>query len=81
MLSKDKLLSLLKESHCKVTFTKVDGSVREMICTLNEDVVVPHVKTTDRVKQASEDVIAVWDCEKNAWRSFRFDSIIEAQVI
>jgi len=52
-----------------------------MLCTLKSDIVVPHEKKTDRVKVVSEDVLAVWDCEKNAWRSFRYDSIIEAQTI
>lgn len=51
-----------------------------MVCTLRDDIVVPHEKTTDRVKQLNEEVLAVWDCEKNAWRSFRVDSIIDVLV-
>jgi hypothetical protein len=51
-----------------------------MICTLREDIVVPHEKKTERVKEINENVLAVWDCEKNAWRSFRVDSIIGVHV-
>jgi hypothetical protein len=51
-----------------------------MLCTLREDIVVPHEKTTDRVKELNEEVLPVWDCEKNAWRSFRVDSIIGIHV-
>lgn len=47
-----------------------------MICTLKESIIVPHEKKTDRVKAENEDVIAVWDTEKNAWRSFKIGSII-----
>jgi hypothetical protein len=81
IMSKEALREKLGNSVCKVKFTKQDGTVREMMCTLKSDIAIPHEKKTDRVKQMSEDVLAVWDCEKNAWRSFRFDSIIEAQVI
>lgn len=79
--SKDNLKDKLQNSVCKIKFTKQDGTVREMLCTLKSDVAIPHEKKTDRVKVVTEDVLAVWDCEKNAWRSFRYDSIIEAQVI
>jgi len=58
-----------------VTFTKVDGTERTMRCTLQEGVVVPHEKKTERVKEAKENLVAVWDLEKSAWRSFKFDAI------
>jgi len=69
--------SMLKMGPVKVTFTKQDGSLREMNCTLQEGVVVPHEKTTERVKQENLDVCAVWDIDKSAWRSFRYDSITQ----
>ena len=58
-----------------VTFTKADGTERTMRCTLQEGVVVPHEKKTERVKEAKENLVAVWDLEKSAWRSFKFDAI------
>ena len=78
--SVDSIRLTLKSNICKVVFTKKNGDLREMICTLREDIVVPHEKTTDRVKEVNEEVLAVWDCEKNAWRSFRVDSIIGVHV-
>lgn len=80
MIPKDLIRSTLTSNICKVKFTKTNGEVRDMTCTLKEGVVVPHEKKTDRVKEVNDDVLAVWDCEKNAWRSFRFDSIIEYSV-
>ena len=58
-----------------VTFTKADGTERTMRCTLQEGVVVPHEKKTERIKEAKENLVAVWDLEKSAWRSFKFDAI------
>lgn len=69
------LKGLLRERNVVVTFTKKDGTDRKMECTLQEGVVVPHEKTTDREKAINPDTLAVWDVEKNAWRSFRLDSI------
>lgn len=80
VISADMIRSTLKSNICKVSFTKANGELREMICTLREDIVVPHEKKTERVKEVSEEVIPVWDCEKNAWRSFRTDSIMTILV-
>lgn len=69
------LKSMLQMGPVDVTFTKKDGTERVMRCTLQEGVVVPHDKTTDRTKDENPDVLPVWDMEKNAWRSFRLDTI------
>lgn len=79
-MSKELIRSTLQSNICRVKFTKTNGEVRDMVCTLRDDIVVPHEKKTERVKEVNEDVLAVWDCEKNSWRSFRFDSIIEHTV-
>jgi hypothetical protein len=73
--SKEWLKSVLKERPVKVTFIKTDGTEREMLCTLEADKIVPHEKKTDRVKAINEEVLSVWDLEKEQWRSFRFDKI------
>lgn len=73
------LKSMLRMGPVDVTFLKADGSERVMKCTLQEGVVVPHTKTTDRTKEVSDEVLPVWDMEKNAWRSFRLDSITQVR--
>ena len=72
---RDWLKSHLRMGPVNVVFTKKDGTEREMKCTLQEGVVVPHEKTTERVKDENLETLAVWDLDKNAWRSFRLDSI------
>lgn len=73
-ISKDMIVDVLKDGVAKVSFTKVDGSKREMNCTLQESYLpVRETKSTKKVE--SDDVLAVWDTDKNAWRSFRIDSV------
>jgi hypothetical protein len=67
--------ALLRQGPATVTFTKKDGSERVMKCTLEEGVVVPHEKTTDRVKEPKDDILPVWDLEANAWRSITIPNI------
>ena len=65
----------------KVAFTKTDGNIREMICTLQESFTIPYEKKTDKQKPENSEILAVWDVEKHAWRSFRVDSVISALVV
>lgn len=75
-LSKTNIVNMLKNGIVNVKFTKTDGTERVMKCTLLEAMVKPHEKKTDREKKINEDIISVWDVEKEGWRSFRYDSII-----
>lgn len=69
---------LLKEIEVELTFKKVNGEIRKMRCTLNEEKIPEDKKTTGNGKRKiPTDSIAVFDLEKQDWRSFRYDSIIE----
>lgn len=66
-----------------VTFTKVNGEKRVMKCTLQEGI-APAVETTTSkgtTRKVSDDVLAVWDMNKQAWRSFRIDSVENVEYI
>lgn len=69
------LHGLLLQEEVIVTFTKTDGSKRAMRCTLDPKKAIPHEKKTERVKTVSDNVMPVWDVEKQQWRSFRLDTI------
>jgi hypothetical protein len=85
MLNKEALKKMLTESTsgCTVKFRKVNGEERIMWATLNsslmppakQDAVSPNSKKKTGITE-SDDHVVVWDLEKNAWRSFRCDSII-----
>lgn len=64
-----------------VKFIKNDGSVREMICTLLESLAIPYEKKTDKQKPENDEVLAVWDVEKHAWRSFRVNTVLSVDVV
>jgi len=68
-----------------VVFTKVDGTERTMLCTKNSKIIsekyTPEEKKTDREYKEPEGVARVFDLEKNAWRSFRYDSIKSFSVV
>jgi len=60
-----------------VTFTKANGDERIMRCTLQESVLPTQTELEEAVqKKGPTDSLAVWDLEKSAWRSFRYDSVI-----
>lgn len=81
---KESVKELLRGNVAVVVFTKKDGTERTMKCTLLSEYIpqantyssngeVHHFSPTTHKK--NDEVLAVWDIEKQAWRSFRFDSI------
>jgi len=79
---KEKLVSEVVE----VTFTKVNGDVRVMNCTLLETIVpksTVEVEAPNEVKDAylheekkvNENLMVVWDIDAKGWRSFRINNI------
>lgn len=73
------LLTELNTRVVSVTFTKADGTVRSMNCTLQSGTVpvVEHRETKDST--ALPETLVVWDTDKNAWRSFRLDRLTNVQ--
>ena len=72
-------LNDLKANICLVKFNKIDGSVREMTCTLREDILPPAV-ATESTRKENLDVVSVWDITAAGWRSFRKENVIEFKV-
>lgn len=71
------LKSNLRENVVYVTFIKKDGTERNMRCTLRPDLLPQQTDIEEAVsKTPNADVLAVWDLDKEGWRSFRYDSII-----
>ena len=72
---KEWLSGMLRAGPVTITFTKKDGTQREMLCTLQEGVMVPYVSLTGAIRAKNDEVCKVWDIAENEWRSFRYDSI------
>ena len=80
------LLDMLHAGYTNVTFTKVDGTVRVMECTLRTDLIPPAPEPADPAKpkravKKNDDVVAVYDTENKGWRSFRIDSVTAAHSL
>jgi len=78
------LADLLRQGVCEVTFTKVNGELRTMPCTLDPRIVppAPNPKVfaegeTARVKKSNTDNMSVWCTDKNEWRSFKLANVTE----
>jgi len=69
------LRSLLGAGNIGVVFTKKDGTERQMVCTLNSEMIPQDAAPKNSGRTQPTDAIAVFDLEKGEWRSFRFDSI------
>ena len=88
-ITPESLRTLLLENECIVEFTKVNGEVRTMPCTLKAEFIpdpVPHFTNTTnpvdfpKVKKENPNVMSVWCTDKKAWRSFRIENVISAKV-
>jgi hypothetical protein len=74
MITRDEMIGQLQEGMREIIFTKKDGNIRHMKCTLNP-MLAPEILETKTSKDNLE-VIPVWDIEKMGWRSFRVDSVL-----
>ena len=70
------IVEALKDKPCEVTFTKVDGSLRKMPCTLDTRLMPPPAVTEHhKTKLFKPEVLSVWCTDKQAWRSFRVENV------
>ena len=74
---KAKLLEALQKGQVTVTFKKIDtGEMRVMPCTLDPDVLKSNgITSTISYSADSMEAFPVWSLDKNAWRSFRLDTV------
>jgi len=76
IMTRNEMLKELHEGICVVVFEKVDGTERTMKCTLMEDRIPGEKKPKDKsAAEFSEEVIRVFDVEKDGWRSFKVSSV------
>lgn len=80
-VSREGIKNILRSSVIDVHFTKTDGTTRIMKCTLNEEFIPAREgEASENTRKVNPDVCAVWDMEKEAWRSFRWDSLIKIEL-
>ena len=80
-LMRDWVKGLLQEREVTVDFVKADGEFRSMKCTLSEDLGAKYTKknATENTRKPNLDTCVVWDLNREAWRSFRWDRMKRIQ--
>ena len=73
---------VLRETPLIVEFTKTDGTIRTITCSLRSEDMPPFpARKLNRVKKEKPKILDVIDLEKKAWRSFRLDSVRKITIV
>lgn len=73
---KEKILEQLQTGVVLVTFTKADGSLRDMKCTLQPRLLPTSLKESTIKIDSESDALRVYDLEADGWRSFKISRLI-----
>ena len=82
MITREDILKLIR-NEAIVTFTKTNGEKRVMHCTTDMTKIPEDQRPVTSItitNQQNDDVLRVYDLEKNGWRSFRIDSVSAVQA-
>lgn len=77
-MTKEEIVELLQAGIYEVTFTKVNGEVRQMPCTLKSELLPPvdsNKLNEEKTRNQNPDNISVWCTDKNEWRSFKVANV------
>lgn len=87
VFKRENLMSQLHESILTISFTKKDGSERQMLCTLRSDL-LPSYDEEDKRQQSSskprpfnESILPVYDLENKGWRSIIITNINSVETV
>jgi len=68
--------NLLAHGISEVTFTKLNGEVRTMPCTLDSSLLPPQpLKEFHETRLYKPETLSVWCVDKSEWRSFRVANV------
>ena len=78
-----RLIEALQRGTVTVTFQKIDSNeVRVMPCTLNRTLLEAHgIQTNIDAISPESAHLAVWSLDKEAWRSFRVETVLGWEVL
>ena len=76
------LLEMLRNHVCEITFTKLDGSVRTMPCTLDSARMPSRVITESKTTRTfNPETISVFCTDRQEWRSFKTMNVIDIKIL
>jgi hypothetical protein len=77
-MTREEIVTMLQNGICQVTFTKVNGEIRKMPCTLKSDllpVADTQIINESKTRKTNVDNLSVWCTDKNEWRSFKIANV------
>jgi hypothetical protein len=83
-MNKQDFLDLLVTNILLVTFTKKDGTTRNLKCTLQNNFLEDYYKNTPKAtstRRVPDNQVCCLDLEINEFRSFLIESVIEYQIL
>ena len=79
-MTRNEISDLARRNIISVTFTKKNGEMRTMKCSLKDEYIDGEVKKSTSIRKPNYDVLPVWDLDNNGWRSFRIDSVKGVEI-
>ena len=81
--TKEEVISILNANVCNVSFTKRDGTKRDMVCTRKPSMLPKRKEEPSKTGSANprpENLVVVFDLDKDAWRSFDIETVLNVEV-
>ncbi len=75
---------LSKFDETKISFMKIDGTVRDMNASLNREIISDYTffdENFDPHKDKEDDLIVVYDLDHKDWRSFYLQNLITIEGV
>lgn len=82
--TKSEVIQKLKVGIAQLSFYKKDGSIRDMVATLDENLIPASTKSTDSstdARKKNDSVLSVWDTQADGWRSFQWSGLISVDGV
>lgn len=74
-INREDIINRLKRGIVRVNFTKKDGEVRNMKCTLVSSLIPQESQPKGELNKITESVIRAYDVDANGWRSFVISNV------
>jgi hypothetical protein len=67
---------ILSKGLSRITFYKLDGTLREMTCTRDTTIIPADQVRTESNRSESSTAVPVYDVENDGWRSFVLENLV-----
>jgi hypothetical protein len=80
-MERSEIVTLLRNEIVDLEFTKLNGDIRQMTCTLRKNSLPAGYRDGENIEVKNKDVCSVFDTISQGWRSFRWNSLISVNGV